>query len=137
MPDKEGKTTKEVTQVTARLGDLHISPRKARLVADLIKRKPYLEAVKILSFLSKKAARPLLKLLNSAAANARNNFQLQPEAMRISQITVDTGRVMRRFAPRAQGRAFPIKKRTSVVKLVLSIDGKLSKPKKKSQSSKR
>lgn len=120
----EDKVKSNITEATAKLGDLHISPRKVRLVSDLIRGKSFPEAVKSLTFISKKSAKPLLKLLNSAAANARNNFQLEPEKMWVSKITVDTGRVSKRYMPRAQGRAFPINRRMSVVKLVLSVDKK-------------
>lgn len=134
----DDKEKSEITQATARIGDLHVSPRKVRLVTDLIKKKPFPEAVRILKFLSKKSAHPLLKLLNSAAANARNNFQLEPEHMFISNITVDTGRVAKRFMPRAQGRAFPINRRTSVVNVTLSVSpkarAKSAKPQPKSQT---
>lgn len=111
-----------VGEVKARLGDLRISPRKVRLVTDLLRRKTFLEAVKVLTFLNKKSARPVLKLLNSAAANARNNFQLDPANMRIKSVTVNAGRVMERFMPRAQGRAFPINRRTSIVEVILAVN---------------
>ena len=120
----EEKQKQEITQATAKIGDLHISPRKVRLVTDLIKKKTFTEAVRVLKFLSKKSAHPLLKLLNSAAANARNNFQLEPEHMFVSNITVDTGKVAKRFMPRAQGRAFPINRRTSIVRLTLTVNPK-------------
>ena len=119
--------SKNVSEVKARLGDLRISPRKVRLVTDLLRHKTFLEAVKVLTFLNKKSAKPILKLLNSAAANARNNFQLEPEAMNIKAITVNAGRVMQRYMPRAQGRAFPINHRTSIVEVILAVNSKASK----------
>lgn len=106
-------------EVRARLGDLHMSPRKVRLVIRLIKGKTVTQARQILKFTVKKATHPILKLLNSAAANASHNFQLQPDSMIIKNITANQGRVMRRFMPRAQGRAFPIKKRQSIVDVIL------------------
>ncbi|MCL5436181.1 MAG: 50S ribosomal protein L22 [Patescibacteria group bacterium] len=131
----EDKDKLNITEATAKLGDLHISPRKVRAVSDLIRGKTFNEAVKVLTFISKKSAKPLLKLLNSAAANARNNFQLEPEKMWITKITVDTGRVSRRYKPRAQGRAFPINRRMSVVNLTLSADGKAGAARKKTVKS--
>ncbi|MBI4054436.1 MAG: 50S ribosomal protein L22 [Candidatus Doudnabacteria bacterium] len=111
-------------QVTARLGDLHISPRKVRLVTDLIKKKSVASAQTTLRFVSKKAARPILKLLNSAVANAAHNFGMNVDSLFVKDIFVNTGQVFRRFMPRAQGRAFPIKKRTSIVELTLATDPK-------------
>ncbi|MDP2933904.1 MAG: 50S ribosomal protein L22 [bacterium] len=113
-------------EVRARLGDLHMSPRKVRLVIRLIKGKTVTQARQILKFTVKKATHPILKLLNSAAANASHNFQLQPDTMIVKNITANQGRVMRRFMPRAQGRAFPIKKRQSIVDVILvsAIGGK-------------
>lgn len=113
---------KKITEVKARLGDLHMSPRKVRLVANAVKGKTVTQARTMLAFMVKKAAKPILKLLNSASANASHNFQLQPDSMKIKSLVVNQGRVMRRFMPRAQGRAFPVKKRQSIVELVLSSD---------------
>ncbi|MCD5396522.1 MAG: 50S ribosomal protein L22 [Candidatus Pacebacteria bacterium] len=107
-------------EVVAKLRYLRITPRKVRLVADLIRKKPAKEALVILDFTNKKAARPLKKLLNSAIANAKNNFQLDPEKLYISKITVDEGPKYKRYLPRARGRADLILKRTSHITLVLA-----------------
>src|SRR3990172_5502956 len=112
----EQTTTKEGT---ARLGDLRISPRKVRLVTDAINHRPVQAAEWQLSFMSKKAARPVLKLIRSAVANAQNNFQLDPKNLYIKSITVNQGYMLKRFKPRAQGRAHPIRRRTSIVDVTL------------------
>ena len=106
--------------VTAKLRNLRIAPRKVRLVVELLKNKPVQEAQAILTFTTKKATKPLLKLLNSAVANARNNFQLEPANLYISKITVDEGTKFKRWMPRARGQASEIQKKTSHITLVLS-----------------
>ena len=106
-------------KVVARLNYLRIAPRKVRLVADLIRKKRVKEAQIILNFTVKKAAHPLLKLLNSAIANAQNNFQLDPENLYISKITVDEGPKYKRWMPRARGQVSEIQKKTSHITLVL------------------
>lgn len=107
-------------EVTAKLSNLRISPRKVRLVADLIRGFSVKEARNRLSFLVKRTSLPMLKLLNSAAANAQHNFKLHPEDMYISRIFVDGGPVLKRTMPRAMGRAYIIRKRTSHIHLTLS-----------------
>jgi large subunit ribosomal protein L22 len=107
-------------EVVAKLKYLRIAPRKVRLVADLIRRKSVNEALNILDFTNKKAAKPLKKLLNSAIANAKHNFQLDPSKLYISKITVDEGPKYKRWMPRARGRADEIQKKTSHITLVLA-----------------
>src|SRR3989344_3563500 len=106
--------------ISAKLRHLRIAPRKVRLVADLIRGKSAEEAQTILNFTIKKAASPILKLLNSALANAKNNFQLDPNNLYISRITVDEGQKLKRWRARARGSANEILKRTSQVNMVLS-----------------
>ncbi|MFA6485966.1 MAG: 50S ribosomal protein L22 [Candidatus Magasanikbacteria bacterium] len=106
-------------EVTAKLRFLRIGPRKVRLVADLIRGRKALQAVNALTLLNKIAARPVLKLLQSALANAKHNFQLDAENLRIKSITVDGGPVLKRWMPKAHGRATPIRERTSHINLVL------------------
>jgi len=108
---------------TAKLRYLRIAPRKVRLVADLIRKKKVEEAQTILNFTIKKAALPLLKLLNSAVANARNSIQLEAKNLYISKIIVDEGSKYKRWMPRARGVAYPIQKKTSHVTLVLEEIG--------------
>lgn len=116
--------------VTAKLRYLRIAPRKVRLVADLIRKKKVEEAQIILNFTIKRAALPLLKLLNSAVANARNSIQLEAKNLYISKITVDEGSKYKRWMPRARGVAYPIQKKTSHVTLVLEEIGPSKKIKK-------
>jgi len=105
--------------ITAKLRHLRISPRKVRLVVDLIRGMDATEAEKQLKFLPQRAARPVLKLLNSAVANALNNFKAIKENLFITKIAVDPGPTLKRWLPRAMGRATPIMKRTSHITIVL------------------
>lgn len=106
-------------RVTAKLNYLRIAPRKVRLVADLIRGKKVSEAKSLLDFSLKRGAEPLQKLLASAVANAKNNFQLEEEMLYISKITVDEGPKLKRWRARARGRAAEIQKKTSHISLVL------------------
>ena len=96
------------------------SPRKVRLVADTIRGKRVPDALATLSFLEKRAAAPIKKLLESAVANARQNFGTDPDDLAVREITVNKGAVLKRSMPRARGRATPIKKRTSHIAITLS-----------------
>ncbi|MGE4554641.1 MAG: 50S ribosomal protein L22 [Candidatus Paceibacterota bacterium] len=106
-------------EVKAVLRYLRISPRKVRLVANLIKGKTVKEAENSLRVLKKRAREPLLKLLKSAVSNAKHNFNLSPENLFISELRVDEGPALKRWMPRARGSASLIKKRSSHVYLVL------------------
>ncbi|MCK4354985.1 50S ribosomal protein L22 [Candidatus Parcubacteria bacterium] len=119
--------------IKAKLSYLHITPRKVRLIADLIKGKSVEKAQKILNFADKKASIPMLKLLNSAIANAKNNFQIENIAeLYISKLLVDEGPKPKRWRPVSRGRANEIRKRTSHITLVLDeIEKKEIKKKKK------
>ncbi len=105
----------------AKLKYLHISPRKTRLVADLIRGKNAEEAQTILRFTVNKASEPILKLLNSAIANARTLQNIEPKELFVSKITVDEGPVLKRILPKSRGRGEVIKKRMSHVNLTLDI----------------
>ncbi len=122
----------------AQLNYLRIAPRKLRLVADMIRRKKVDQARTILRFTIKKGAKPLLKLLESAVANAKNNLQMDDKDLYISRLLVNEGPKLKRLMPRARGQGFPIKKRTSHIFLELeSLDGsKTPKPEKISQGPK-
>ncbi|GIN72201.1 50S ribosomal protein L22 [Bacillus sp. J14TS2] len=99
---------------------VRIAPRKARLVVDLIRGKQVGDAVSILK-LTPRAASPIVeKLLNSAIANAEHNYDMDINNLLVSQVYVDEGPTMKRFRPRAQGRASQINKRTSHITIVLS-----------------
>ncbi len=105
--------------VTVKLNYLRIAPRKVRLIADHIRKKKVDEAEAILNFTKKRGTEPLLKLLKTAIADARNNFQLEPDNLYISKITVDGGPRYKRWRPRARGAAYKIQKKTSHITLVL------------------
>lgn len=100
-------------QASAKLIAARISPQKARLVADQIRGKDIVQAIDILTFSNKKAAEIILKLLNSAIANAENNNGADIDLLHISEIQVGEGIVMKRFRARAKGRGTRILKRTS------------------------
>ncbi len=97
-----------------------MAPRKVRVVANVIRGKRVPEAERALKFLTRRAALPIEKLLASAVVNARHNFQVaDPGSLVISEISVSGGPTLKRRRPRAMGRAFPIKKRTAHVRLIL------------------
>lgn len=98
---------------------VRISPRKARLVVDTIRGKDLDEAERILDFSDRAAARVISKVLRSAAANAENNNGLSPESLYVSRAFVDEGPTLKRFTPRAHGRATRINKRTCHITVVL------------------
>lgn len=106
-------------QVTAKLKNLRTSPKKVRLVVDLVRGLDAQEAQDQLTFLNKGSAQDVLKLLNSAIANGENNFGLKKNNLFIKEIRVDGGMTIKRWRPRAFGRAGMIRKRTSHVNLVL------------------
>jgi large subunit ribosomal protein L22 len=108
-----------VAEVTARLSYLRIAPRKTRYVVDLVRGKPVGEAIRILSFTRRSASEPVLKLIKSAVANAGQNESIDVDTLYVKDIQVGPGPMLKRFQPRAMGRAFPIKKRTSHVTVVL------------------
>src|SRR6201994_4956065 len=97
----------------ARARYVRMSPMKVRRVVDLVRGMPVGQAASVLQFAQQAAATPVAKLVASAVANAENNFDLDPSTLVISTITVDEGPTMKRFQPRAQGRAYRIRKRTS------------------------
>jgi ribosomal protein L22 len=99
---------------------VRIAPRKARLIADQVRGMHIEKARALLQFSPRGAAQDIHKLIDSAAANAENNHDLIGDEMRISSITVDEGPTLRRFRPRAQGRATPINKRTSHIAVALT-----------------
>ncbi len=107
--------------ITAKLNDYRQSPRKVRLVADLICGKKAEEAIDILTITVKRASDPIINLLKSAIANAKNNFSLNVEDLFVKALTVDSGAILYRRMPKARGMATPIRKRTSHLTLVLSV----------------
>jgi ribosomal protein L22 len=99
---------------------VRIAPRKARLIADQVRGMHIEKARALLQFSPRGAALPIHKLIDSAAANAENNHDLIGDEMRVASITVDEGPTLRRFRPRAMGRATPINKRTSHIRVALT-----------------
>ncbi len=92
---------------------VHMSPTKVRRVVALIKDRPVQEALDILRFSPQAAAQPLFKVVASAAANAENNLDLDPDTLVVAAAFADEGPTLKRIRPRAQGRAYRIRKRTS------------------------
>ncbi len=107
--------------ITAKLRHLRISPRKVRLAADLVRGLDVTEAENQLKFLPKRAADPVLKLLKSAVANALNDFEAVKENLFVAMIAVDPGPTLKRWMPRAMGRATPKLKRTSHITIGLGF----------------
>ena len=96
-----------------------ISPRKVSIVMDLIRNKPLDEALAILQYTPKAASELLYKLVNSAAANAENNHNMDKNNLYVAECFVTPGPTLKRMRPRAQGRAFRVLKRTSHITVVL------------------
>ena len=107
-------------EAVANLKYLRISPRKVKIVLDLIRGKDVATATAILLNTPKAASEPVLKLLKSAAANAENNHQMDPEKLYVSATYANPGPIIKRMRPRAQGRAFRINKRTSHITICVS-----------------
>jgi large subunit ribosomal protein L22 len=104
----------------AKLRFLRIAPRKVRLVADLIRGKQVEDALNILQFTNKRSSQPLAKLLKSAVANADQKPGVNVDRLYVETLMVDGGPLIKRFMPRAMGRATPILHRTSHVTLTLA-----------------
>ncbi|MBQ5331353.1 MAG: 50S ribosomal protein L22 [Oscillospiraceae bacterium] len=104
----------------ATLKNARIAPRKVKIVLDLIRGKDVETARAILKYTPKAACEYLIKLLDSAVANAENNLGLSKEELTVSECYVGPGPILKRIQPRAQGRAFRINKRTSVITLVVA-----------------
>lgn len=121
----KGKAVIEEPEVQVRAVAKYIrtSPRKMRLVADLIRGKSAQDAWNLLEFTPKRAAGPMKKVLESAIANAQNNNDIAPEILRVHRVMVDEGPTLKRFTPRARGRASAIKKRTCHITVVVAPKG--------------
>ncbi len=107
-------------EIKAKAKHIRMSPRKVRLVVDVARGKEVQTALEQLKFINKLAVRPVVKLINSAIANAKHNFEIEPDNLYIKEIKVDGGPTSHRWMPRAFGRATPLRKRTSHINLVLS-----------------
>jgi large subunit ribosomal protein L22 len=103
----------------ARARYVRMTPRKVRRVVDLIRGLPAAQAQAVLRFAPQAASEPVGKVLDSAIANAENNAQLPVDSLVVSEAYVDEGPTLKRFQPRAQGRAYRINKRTSHITVVV------------------
>jgi large subunit ribosomal protein L22 len=116
-------TEPEVRTAFAKASHVRVTPMKARRVVDLIRDMRASEALSVLKFAPQAASESVAKVLASAIANAEHNFQLDPDSLIISRAYVDEGPTLKRFRPRAQGRAYTIRKRTSHITIeVESVD---------------
>ncbi len=109
----------EKVTAVAKLRHLRIAPRKVRLVVSLIRGLKVADAVTQLELSKKTAGRSVLKLLNSAVANAKHNHSLKEETLIVKTAFVDEGVTLHRWMPRAMGRATPLRKRSSHITLIL------------------
>jgi len=117
---KARKPAPERPVVNARARFVRVAPRKARLVADQVRGLPLDDALPLLRFSTRSAAQDIRKLIESAAANAENNHDLVADDLMIKDIHVDEGPTLRRYRPRALGRATRINKRTSHIAVALT-----------------
>ncbi len=106
-------------EARAKLSYARISSRKVKIVIDMIRNKPVGEALAILKFTPKAAAVLVEKLLKSAIANAENNHEMDVDKLYVAEIFANQGPTLKRIRPRAQGRAFRVRKRTSHITVVL------------------
>jgi large subunit ribosomal protein L22 len=107
-------------EVKAIAKDTGISPRKVRLLVDMVRGKRVDEALALLKFSPTPTAKVVAKVVKSAAANAENNFQMDPADLKIVSRFADEARTMKRFRPRARGRAAPILKRSSHITVIVA-----------------
>jgi large subunit ribosomal protein L22 len=115
--------TEDIRTAFARGSHLRVTPMKARRVIALIRDMSAQDALQMLKFSPQAASEPIAKVLASAIANAEHNFSLDPDSLIISRAYVDEGSTLKRFQPRAQGRAYRIRKRTSHITIeVESVD---------------
>ena len=110
MPTKSDAAALPGARAIAR--HVRISPTKARRVVNLVRGLPAKEALTVLRFAPQAASEPVYKVLASAVANAENNERLDPDSLLVAEAYVDEGPTLKRFRPRAQGRAYRIRKRT-------------------------
>ena len=110
----------QITSAKATAKTVRVSPRKARLVVDLIRGKKLGDAISTLKFTPNKAAGIVEKVLMSAVANAENNYDLDVENLVVTEAYVNEGPTMKRYRPRAKGSASPINKRTSHITVVVT-----------------
>lgn len=114
-------------EARAKARHVRVSPRKARIVVDLVRGLSVEKALEILKFSSKAVARPIEKTVTSAMHNLAGQFEhpVEPAEMNVKEIFVNEGRTMYRIRPRAQGRAYRIRKRSSSITVVVDYHGEL------------
>jgi large subunit ribosomal protein L22 len=123
----------ETPRAVARARFVRVSPMKARRVVELIKGRSASDALAVLQFAPQTASGPVSKVLASAIANAENNLSLDPETLWVHHAYVDEGPTLKRFRPRAQGRAYRIRKRTSHITVEVESRPKAASKSRKSQ----
>lgn len=116
----------DTTEIKAIARYIRMSPYKVRRVLDQIRGRSYREALIILEFMPYRACDPVLKVLRSAVANAEHNAGLNPANLKVTQAYADQGPVMKRFQPRAQGRAYQIRKPSCHITVAVGADQKES-----------
>ena len=116
----------DTTEIKAIARYIRMSPHKVRRVLDQIRGRSYREALIILEFMPYRACDPVLKVLRSAVANAEHNAGLNPANLKVTQAYADQGPVMKRFQPRAQGRAYQIRKPSCHITVAVGADQKES-----------
>ncbi|MCL2545921.1 MAG: 50S ribosomal protein L22 [Oscillospiraceae bacterium] len=109
-----------IQQAKAHAKHIRISPRKVSIICDIIRGKDTKKAAAILKHTPKAGSEPLLKLLNSAVANAENNHNMDADNLYVSQVYANPGPILKRIMPRARGRAFRINKRTCHITVAVS-----------------
>jgi large subunit ribosomal protein L22 len=134
MPVKGDAPALPGARATARF--VRISPNKARRVVNLVRGLPAKEALTVLQFAPQAASEQVYKVLASAIANAENNERLDPDALLVSEAFVDEGPQMKRFRPRAQGRAYRIRKRTCHITFAVEAVAPAARPTKKAAPAK-
>jgi len=116
-------------EARAKARHIRVSPRKARIVVDLVRGKSVEKALEILKFSKQAVARPIEKTVASAMNNLAGQFEhpVEPSEMGVKEIFVDEGRTMYRIRPRAQGRAYRIRKRSCMITVTVDYKGELEK----------
>ncbi|GGS23145.1 MULTISPECIES: 50S ribosomal protein L22 [Actinokineospora] len=120
--------TEELPRAVARARYVRMTPMKVRRVVELIRGRSAGDALAVLRFAPQAASEPVAKVLASAVANAENNLGLDPDTLWVSTVYVDEGPTLKRFRPRAQGRAYRIRKRTSHITIEVESRPAVAKP---------
>lgn len=107
-------------EIKAKVKFIRMSPRKVRLVVDIVRGKNVEMALNQLQFANKLAAKPIAKLINSGIASAKHNYEIEEDNLYIKEIRVDEGPTLHRWMPKAFGRATPLRKRSSHINLILA-----------------